>query len=73
MCLSFGTMLSNTVSLHSKTLLHMHPFLRFQILLAFTMCTGASALGIGAVLMQTEEGKRPHAIAYASPVLTSAV
>ncbi len=36
------------------------------------MCTDASALGIGAVLMQTEEGKRPHATAYASRVLTSA-
>ncbi len=35
------------------------------------MCTDASALGISAVLMQTE-GKRPHAIAYASRVLTSA-
>ncbi len=35
------------------------------------MCTDASALGIGAVLMQTE-GKSPHAIAYASLVLTFA-
>ncbi len=36
------------------------------------MCTDASALGIGAVLMQTEQGKRPHAIAYADRMLTSA-
>ncbi len=40
--------------------------------LPFTMCMDSSALGIGAVLMQTEESKRPHAIAYASRVLTSA-
>ncbi len=39
--------------------------------LPFTMRTEASALGIGAVFMQTE-GKRPHPIAYASRVLTSA-
>ncbi len=36
------------------------------------MCTDASALAIGAVLMQTEESKRPLAIAYASRVFTSA-
>ncbi len=36
------------------------------------MCTDASALCIGAVLRQTVKGKRPHAIAYASRVLTSA-
>ncbi len=36
------------------------------------MCTDASALGIGAFLMQTEEGNRPHAIAYFSRMLTSA-
>ncbi len=41
--------------------------------LPFTMCTDASALGISAVLMQREEDKHPHAIAYASHVLTSAV
>ncbi len=40
--------------------------------LPFTLCTDTSALDISAVLMQTEEGKRPHAIAYASRVLTSA-
>ncbi len=37
------------------------------------MSTDASALGIGAILRQTEEGKCPHAIEYASRVLTSAV
>ncbi len=36
------------------------------------MCADASALGISAVLMQTEELERPHAIAYASCVHTSA-
>ncbi len=40
--------------------------------LSFTMCTDASTLGIGAVFMQTIEGKCPHAIAYASRVLASA-
>ncbi len=40
--------------------------------LPFTMCMDASALGTSAVLMQTEEGKRLHAIAYVSRVLTSA-
>ncbi len=40
--------------------------------LPFTMCKDASALGIAAVLMHTEEGKRSHDIAYASRVLTSA-
>ncbi len=38
----------------------------------FTLCTDAFALGIGAVLMQTEESKRPHVTAYASRVLTAA-
>ncbi len=40
--------------------------------LPFTMCTDASALVIGTVLMQADEGKRPLAIAYGSRVLTSA-
>ncbi len=40
--------------------------------LPFTMCTDASALGVGVVLKQTEEDKRPHATAYASRVLISA-
>ncbi len=40
--------------------------------LPFTMSTDVSALGMGAVLMKTEEGKRPHAIAYASRLLASA-
>ncbi len=49
------------------------PILAFPgYMLPFTMCTDASALGIGVVLMQTGESKRPHAIAYASRVLTSA-
>ncbi len=40
--------------------------------LPFTLCTAASPLGIGTVLIQTAEGKRPHVIAYASHVLTAA-
>ncbi len=36
------------------------------------MCTNASSLGFGAVLMQAYESQRPHVIAYASCVLNSA-
>ncbi len=39
--------------------------------LPFNLCTDASALGIGAILMQSVESKRPHVIAYASRVLTA--
>ncbi len=45
-------------------------FLNYK--LPFIMCTDASALGIGTLLMQTEESKRPHAIPYGSCVLISA-
>ncbi len=38
----------------------------------FTLCTDASALGTGAVLMQSFEDPRPRVIAYASRVLNSA-
>ncbi len=40
--------------------------------LPFTLCSHPSALGIGAVRMQTEESKPPYAIAYASRGLTAA-
>ncbi len=38
----------------------------------FTLCTDASALGIGAVLMQSFDGPRLRVIDYASRVLNSA-
>ncbi len=50
----------------------MHPFSHFHFSLLLTLFRDASALGIGAVLMQTEENKRPHVTAYASRVLTPA-
>ncbi len=38
----------------------------------FILCTDASSLAVGAVLMQASESQRPHVIAYASRVLSSA-
>ncbi len=56
-----------------KDVLTHAPILAFpDYSLPFTLCTDASALGIGAVLMKTEGSKRPHVIAYASRVLTAA-
>ncbi len=49
------------------------PLLSFpDYILPFTLCTDASSLSIGAVLMQSSEAQRPHVIAYASRVLNSA-
>ncbi len=56
-----------------KDVLTRAPILAFpDYSLPFTLCTDASALCIGAVLMQIEESKRPHVVAYASRVLTAA-
>ncbi len=56
-----------------KDVLTRAPILAFpDYSLPFTLCRDTSALGIGAVLMQTEESKRSHVIAYVSRVLTAA-
>ncbi len=56
-----------------KNALTSAPIIAFpEYSLPFTLCTDASALGIGAVLMQSVESKRPHVIAHASRVLTAA-
>ncbi len=56
-----------------KDVLTRTPILAFpDYSLSFTLCTDASALSTGAVLMQTGDGKRSHVIAYPSRVLTAA-
>ena len=56
-----------------KTALTQAPVLSFpNYNLPFTICTDASAAGIGAVLMQQTENSRPHVIAFASRVLNDA-
>ena len=56
-----------------KTTLTNAPILAFpDYSLPFTICTDASAKGLGAVLMQQVEPRRPHVIAYASRTLNTA-
>ena len=56
-----------------KTALTNAPVLAFpDYELPFTMCTDASSLGLGAVLMQPDERGKNHVIAYASRVLNAA-
>ncbi len=40
--------------------------------LPFSMCTDASILGFGAILMQSDERGKNHVIAYASRLLNAA-